>query len=356
LWCRWVPATRTPGRAKAAKAAKNAKNAKKIRISWRSWRPWRLGAVENCCHTKNSGYGGEPFYLDQLTELLTEYGELGEVWFDGACGEGPTGKRQRYDRPAVFELCDRLQPNAVTFGDGGTGVRWVGNERGFAGEPNWSLVDSKPVRYPGDAGIDRPTDARAFDLAMARELHHGDPAGDRWRPAEVNTSIRPGWFYHPAEDDCVRSVANLVDVYFRSVGRNGVMLLNVPPDRRGLMHEVDVARLAGLGRRVGEIFADDVTAGASVERTADGVTLSLPGPRALNVLRLAEPIELGQRVGRFRVHYRDADGQWAWLVDGDTIGHRKLERFDAVVATGLRVQVTEARAAAVLSEVSAFLT
>ena len=296
------------------------------------------------------------FYLAQLEELLTRYGELGEIWFDGACGEGANGKRQQYDWNAFFETCRRLQPHAVTFGDGGTDVRWIGNERGVAGDPNWCAVDASLARFPGDAGADRPMDARAVQLAMADQLQHGTPDGDVWRPGEVDVSIRPGWFHHAEEDGCVRSVSNLVDLHFRSIGRNASLLLNVPPTPAGRFHDTDVKRLQEFGRRMASLFANDVFADARVEAAGDAFEVVLPEPRAFGILRLAEPIALGQRVARHCVRYREASGAWAWLLDGDTIGNQRLHRFEPVVTDRLRVEISRHRgdAPAPLSEISAF--
>src|ERR1043166_406092 len=160
----------------------------------------------------NSTYGDSPryndLYCDQLTELLTRYGPLAEVWFDGANGEGPNGKRQVYDWPRVWALVRKLQPDAVMFSDAGPDVRWCGNERGIAGDPNWSTVDPSVVSAPGVSGP-----------GVDAMLQHGDPKGTVWRPAEADVSIRKGWFYHPADDATVRSVDNLVELYLSSVGR-----------------------------------------------------------------------------------------------------------------------------------------
>ena len=209
--------------------------------------PWRAGAGDvvrefvDACRAErlrpglylspwdrnNPAYGDSPryndLYCEQLTELLTNYGPLAEVWFDGANGEGPNGKKQEYDWPRVWALVRKLQPNAVMFSDAGPDVRWCGNEHGSAGDPNWSMVDPSAVPYPGISG-----------RRVIASLQHGDPAGTVWRPAEADTSIRPGWFYHPAEDARVLSVDALVDLYYRSVGRNAKLLLNVPPTRDGL--------------------------------------------------------------------------------------------------------------------------
>src|SRR5262245_48068043 len=183
-------------------------------------------------------------YCEQLTELLTRYGPIAEVWFDGAKGEGPNGKKQVYDWPRVWGLVRRLQPEAVMFSDAGPDVRWCGNERGTAGDPNWSMVDPSVVTHPGADGP-----------GIIDSLQHGDPNGTVWRPAEVDVSIRPGWFYHPAEDGRVRTVENILNLYLTSVGRNGKLLLNVPPTRDGLLHSTDVARLTEFRERVNAMFA-----------------------------------------------------------------------------------------------------
>jgi alpha-L-fucosidase len=287
-------------------------------------------------------YGDSPryndLYAEQLTELLTRYGEIAEVWFDGANGEGPNGKRQEYDWPRVFGLVRRLQPDAVMFSDAGPDVRWCGNERGVAGEPNWSTVDPAAVPYPGASG-DRVT-------AM---LQHGDPHGTVWRPAEADVSIRPGWFYHPAEDERVRSPDGLVDLYFSSVGRNSKLLLNVPPTREGLLHATDVERLSGMHERILALFAEDLAAGARVTwtrtgaRSAEGV-VDLGRTVTASVARLEEEIPRGQMVARYTLY--GSDGQtWFMLSHGTTIGYAKLDRFAPVTVRRVRLVVEDAVAA-----------
>lgn len=305
-------------------------------------------------------YGNSPaynqFYLNQLTELLTQYGELGEIWFDGACGEGPNGKRQVYDWLAFFETCHRLQPNAVLFGDGGTDVRWVGNERGTAGIPNWASVDSTLIRFPGDAGAAQATDAHAAQLVHAQQLQHGNATGDTFRPAEVDVSIRPGWFYHTSEDDAVRSTENLFELYFHSVGRNSGLLLNIPPTPEGRFHAVDVQRMTAFGQRLAQCFKQDCFEDAQINYAEGTYTITLPEPRSFNILRLAEPIELGQRISRHTVRYRTADGTWAWLTDGDTVGAQWLHRFLPVTTSQLKIIIHAQRGSdpAPLSEIAAF--
>jgi len=287
-------------------------------------------------------YGDSPryndLYCDQLTELLTQYGPISEVWFDGANGEGPNGRRQIYDWPRVFALVRRLQPSAVMFSDAGPDVRWCGNENGLAGDPNWSTVDPAVVAYPGASGP-----------GVTAELLHGDPAGTLWRPAEVDVSIRPGWFNHQAEDARVRSVDNLVNLYFSSVGRNGKLLLNVPPTRGGWLHATDVERLTGFRERLDAMFAHDVASGArrtwrvTGPRSAE-LELDLGRPAPVGIVRLEEDVTRGQLVGRYTVYGANDD---AWLVvsRGTTIGYAKLDRFTPLPVRRLKVMIEDALAA-----------
>jgi alpha-L-fucosidase len=271
-------------------------------------------------------YGDSPRYNDlyaaQLTELLTRYGPIAEVWFDGANAEGPNGKRQIYDWPRVWGLVRRLQPEAVMFSDAGPDVRWCGNERGIAGDPNWSTVDPNVVTFPGQSGPE-----------VIPALQHGHRDGTAWRPAEVDTSIRPGWFYHPAEDAKVRSVDNLTELYFTSVGRNSKLLLNVPPTRDGVLHETDVARLVGARERRDLLFGSRVAIGLrrdSWRRTSATSAVgewTLAREAAPAVVRLAEDISHGQRVARY-TFYGATDAGWQRLSQGTTIGYAKLDRLE----------------------------
>jgi alpha-L-fucosidase len=287
----------------------------------------------------NPAYGDSPryndLYCDQLTELLTRYGALAEVWFDGANGEGPSGRRQVYDWPRVWSLVVRLQPNAVVFSDAGPDVRWCGNENGVAGDPNWSAMDPKAVPYPG---VDGP--------GIGSALQHGDPRGAVWRPAEADVSIRPGWFYHPADDGRVRSVDGLLDLYTTSVGRNAKLLLNVPPTRDGILHDIDAARLAGFGDRLRTMFANDLAQGHRpiwhlTSSSSAEATLDLGRLTSVGVLRLEEPIARGQSVARYTC-YGAGDGDWRVLSRGTTIGYARLDRFPPTVVRRLRVVVEEA--------------
>lgn len=287
-------------------------------------------------------YGDSPryndMYCDQLTELLTRYGPIHEVWFDGANGEGPNGRRQEYDWPRFWALVRRLQPDAVIFSDAGPDVRWIGNEQGVAGDPNWSTVDPATVPVPGMTGE-----------AVMRQLQHGDRDGTVWRPGETDVSIRPGWFYHPAEDEQVRSVENLVDLFFTSVGRNSKLLLNVPPTRAGLLHETDVARLRGLRERLDALFAEDLAAGAQRTWRATGALtavaeIDLGRAVEIGIADLREDIAHGQYVARYTLEGLGDDG-WTTLSRGTTIGYRKLDRFTPVRVRRVRLRIEDAVAA-----------
>jgi alpha-L-fucosidase len=320
--------------------------------------PWRggqgdlVGEFVDACRAESLGaglylspwdrnapvYGDSPryndFYIDQLTELLTRYGPIREVWFDGANGEGPNGRTQVYDWPRIWATVRGLQPEAVIFSDAGPDVRWIGNERGVAGETNWSTVDPDVVPYPGATG------PRVMDM-----LQHGDPDGTVWRPGETDVSIRPGWFYHPAEDASVRTVDDLVGLYFTSVGRNSKLLLNVPPTRDGLLHDIDIARINGMHRALGDTFATDLAADARTSWRLTGsasavAELELVSPARISIVDLREDITAGQRVGRYRVEAETGAG-WQTLSEGTTIGYCKLDRVAPVVAGRVRVSILD---------------
>ena len=285
-------------------------------------------------------YGDSPryndFYCAQLTELLTGYGPVTEVWFDGANGEGPNGRRQTYDWPRIHQVVRRHQPDALIFSDAGPDLRWAGNEQGVAGDPNWCTVDPATVPVPGLSG----------DEVIA-SLQHGDPDGSVWRPAECDVSIRPGWFWHPAEDGAVRTVDNLLDLYLASVGRNGGLLLNVPPTTAGLLHATDVERLAGFGARRRAIFEHDLARQARAtwsrgrDSAAAALELDLPRPVTFDLISLQEAIAQGQSISSFAV---DAwSGRWNRIAKGTTIGHRRIVRVEPVTTDRLRISLTSRR-------------
>lgn len=282
-------------------------------------------------------YGDSPryddFYCEQLTELLTRYGDIHEVWFDGANGEGPNGRRQVYDWPRYWGLVRRLQPEAVMFSDAGPDLRWIGNERGAAGETNWSTVDPSVVTRPGMSGD-----------AVMRQLQEGDAQGTVWRPGETDVSIRPGWFWRASEDDKVRDAEDLLGLYFSSVGRNSKLLLNVPPTTAGRLADTDVAALLALRTRLTDTFATPAT-GVGLDWRASGTrageaTLRLQeGGATIQVIDLREEITTGQRVDRHVVECLTPSG-WQVAATGTTIGHRRLHRIVPTRAEAIRVRVT----------------
>ncbi len=310
--------------------------------------------------------GYNAFYIAQLRELLTAYGPVREVWFDGAKGEN--AKDMNYHFDAFWATVRQLQPEAVMFSDAGPDIRWIGNERGYAGETNWSTFDRSKVGI-GAHGI-------------GDYLNTGERDGPDWVAGECNTSIRPGWFYHPDEEP--KSVETLMDIYYGSAGRNCVLLLNLPPNRDGLLDPADVARLqefrAARDAAFSRNLADGASASASNQRgghadfapahlfdartdtywaTDDdvrtaSVIIDLPEARTFNVIRLQEPIQLGQRVAAYTVE-AEIDGRWQTLVEGTTIGHRKLDRIDRTTAARLRVSVRDSRGCPLLAGFGLYL-
>lgn len=320
-----------------------------------------------------------PYFYAQLHDLLTNYGPVFEVWFDGANGgDGWYGgakdirtidRKNYYNYPRIYEMLDSIQPQAIIFSDGGPGCRWVGNEKGFAGATNWSFLRKGEV-HPG------------YDKNY--ELQYGHPDGNQWVPAECDVSIRPGWFYHPEEDDRVKSPDQLVDLYYRSVGHNATLLLNFPVDRRGLIHPVDSANavrfhemiqqqlktnlVAGMTPKVSNERGGDFVASALTDdnfdtywATEDRVTtadieFSFDTPARMNRMMLQEYIPLGQRVKAFVVEYLDKD---TWLPvklneETTTIGYKRLLRFETVETKGIRIRITDARGPLCLSSVGVY--
>ena len=306
-------------------------------------------------------YGDSPryndFFVEQLTELLSNYGEVHEVWFDGACGEGPNGKKQVYDWKRYYDTIHRLQPKAVTaiMGDD---VRWVGNEKGLGRDTEWSATALVPGGYErADAENKRlGLFPKAADLgsrellANARELF--------WYPSEVDVSIRPGWFYHEYEDGKVKTLAQLVDIYYNSVGRNSVLLLNVPPDKRGLIHATDVERMRLLNEYLQRNFANNLVKDGSRERTVEAgksVTCDFAKPADVNTVVVCENIAKGQRVEEFAVSVM-CDGKWKEVATGTTVGYKRIVRFPTVKASAVKVDFLQARADVNVRAVEAYCT
>ena len=324
---------------------------------------------------RNHAEYGRPKYVEyyhrQLQELLGGYGPVCEVWFDGANGGGgyyggARGQRHidantYYGFPAIWEQVRKLQPGAVMFSDIGPDVRWVGNEGGHAPDTCWAKV--------------RPEGFR-FGAADTGRLARGDPDGTVWRPAEVDVSIRPGWFYHPQEHP--KSLKQLVEIYYNSVGMGANLLLNVPPDRRGQLAEEDVERLLELHRVLEATFRTDLARGRpatasnvrggspafAAANVTDGdrdtywagddavreawLAVDLGRPTAFDRVRLQEPIRLGQRIESFALDGR-LDGRWTEIARGTTIGPRRILRLPPVEADAIRLRILKSQACPALS-------
>ena len=304
-------------------------------------------------------YGDSPryneFFVRQLTELLTNYGEVHEVWFDGANGEGPNGKKQVYDWDAFYKTIQRLQPKAV-MAIMGDDVRWVGNERGLGRETEWTATVLTPGIYTRSQENNKRLGVfgKAEDLGSRKILEKATELF--WYPSEVDVSIRPGWFYHAEEDGKVKSLKHLSDIYFQSVGYNSVLLLNIPPDRRGLIHEADIKRLKEFADYRQQTFADNrVKNGRKYWSTTSGgeAVYALKSKSEINLVMLQEDITKGQRVEAFTVEALTDNG-WKEVGKGTTIGYKRMLRFPAVNANKLRVRIDECRLTAYVSQVAAY--
>jgi len=368
--------------------------------------PWKTGQgdvvreISDACHRDGLKFGvylspwdrnrkdyGRPEYLtyyrSELRELLTQYGPISEVWFDGANGgSGYYGgaretrtidNKTYYNWPVTWQIVRDLQPQACIFSDAGPDARWVGNERGIAGETCWATLNAAefgPGYGPGGGDY-------------AQRLNSGDRPGTQWAPAECDVSIRPGWFYHASEDDKVKTPQELVDLYYHSVGRGAVLLLNIPPDRRGQINENDVKSLHEFRRQLDATFADDLSRGAKVtasnirgddarfaaENVIDGrhdkywstgdfvttpeLVLDLGKPVTFNIVRLREYLPLGQRVEAFGLD-QWKDGQWVEFANGTSIGNCRLIRSQPVTTDKVRLRIVKAPVCPAISEIGLF--
>jgi alpha-L-fucosidase len=332
---------------------------------------------------RNSAVYGTPeyrtYYRSQLRELLTTYGDVFSVWYDGANGGdgyyGGANETRRIDNktyyrwPEVHKIVRELQPMAVMFSDAGPDIRWVGNERGFGNETNYATLKRDEL-YPG--------------TPRSRELPQGHRDGNYWVPAEADVSIRPGWFYHASQDERVKSLDQMLEIYYRSVGMGCNLLLNIPPDRRGLIHENDIASLMALRKVLDLTFDEDLAQGKPAKATnvrgedatfgaaklTDGdrdtywttddnvteaeATVDLGEPVLFNRVRVQEYIALGQRVEGFAIDAR-IDGAWKTIAEGTTIGPRRILQFEGVVADRVRLRLTSSRACPTISTLELYL-
>ena len=304
-------------------------------------------------------YGDSPryneFFIRQLTELLTNYGEVHEVWFDGANGEGPNGKKQVYDWDAFYKTIQRLQPKAV-MAIMGDDVRWVGNEKGLGRETEWNATVLTPGIYARSAENNKRLGvfSKAADLGSRKMLEKATELF--WYPSEVDVSIRPGWFYHAEQDNQVKSLAHLTDIYFKSVGYNSVLLLNIPPDRRGLIHENDANRIKELASYVKKTFADNQVEKGNAAWTAkagESKVYKLKKDALVNTFLIQEDISKGQRIEDFTIEVF-TNGAWRHVAEGTTVGYKRLVRFSDSKAEKLRVTVNAARGTANISNIGLY--
>ena len=296
------------------------------------------------------------FFVEQLTELLTQYGDVYEVWFDGACGEGPNGKRQVYDWERILSTIRELQPNAVTaiMGDD---VRWVGNESGLGRPTEWSATALVPSSYTRADSVNAALgiESTGKDLGSREVLAKADELF--WYPSEVDVSIRPGWFYHESQDDQVKSVSHLVDIYFKSVGYNSVLLLNIPPDRNGLIHQSDAARLYEFSNYIKTHLSNNLVSNATLHHTVEpgeSIHFRLEQPSTLNTLMIQEDIAQGQRIEEFTIEAK-VNEEWIEIAQGTTVGYKRLIRLPEELTTEeLRLTVNASRAKAHITQLGAY--
>ena len=335
-------------------------------------------------------YGDSPkyneYFRNQLRELLSNYGEVSEVWFDGANGEGPNGKNQVYDWPSYYKVIRELQPEAVIFGMG-PDVRWVGTESGYGRETEWSVlpdivqnldaIAASSQQHPVD-GAFVPGDMTNEDLGSRDKIKNARALV--WYPAETDVSIRPGWFYHQAQDGQVKTPEKLVDIYYNSVGKNSVLLLNIPPDKRGLIHQSDIKSLSGMRKILDQTFRKNLLVGAtasassaqsgheaflaidndpgtywmSPEGTSSATlefTLSLP--QLFDRAMFQEFIQVGQRVESFHLDAWNGNS-WVEVAKGTTIGYKRLLRFPPVSAGKVRLVIEQSRTNPTISSMGLF--
>ncbi|MCB2198724.1 alpha-L-fucosidase [bacterium] len=316
------------------------------------------------------------YYRNQLREILTNYGPFREVWFDGAgrTEPGPSGEVHQFDDEGFWRIIRELAPEAVLVGMG-PDARWVGNEDGYARDSEWSVLpltrDSVDSSLPPEELLLRhfePKNRMDEDLGSLSALKGATAL--HWYPAEADVSIRPGWFYHPEEDSQIKSVAKLTDIYFGSVGRNAVLLLNIPPNKAGRITQADADTLLAWRQHLDEMFETNLVKDAAIRvgleevdpmilidgnistsiQAVNTLTFSFDTPVTLTNLLLQEAIEQGQHVAEW-VLEAEAVGGWTEVVRGTTIGYKRLERFDAVTTSSLRLRVLKSRGAAWIGEV-----
>lgn len=328
-------------------------------------------------HESTYGFGDayDDYFCNQLTELLSSYGEVYTVWFDGACGEGTNGKKQVYNWERYYEVIRRLQPNAV-ISVCGPDVRWCGNEAGACRSSEWSVVpaymcDNEKTHENSQQADDevfreKGLDSSAEDLGSRAVLEKAKSL--IWYPAEVDTSIRPGWFYHEAEDDKVRSLDTLKTIYLNSVGGNCVLLLNIPPNTKGLISDADSTRLIELGNFINEISSVNLASDADITASsteagydisgvlkkdesywkaknnteACEITIKLPKQTTISYVTIMEQIEESQRIEGFTLHAK-VNGSFESIYTGTTVGYKKICPLKPISTDEIKLCITASR-------------
>ena len=363
---------------------------------WKNGQGNVVKEVSEACHKSGLKFGvylspwdrnrsdyGSPsyveYYRNQLRELFSTYGPVFEMWFDGANGGdgyygGAREKRKisgasYYDWPTTLNMVRKMEPNVIFFSDAGPDIRWCGNESGYIGETNWNTINSDTL-FAGKSGIEKI-------------LNSGEENGKNWIPAEVDVSIRPGWFYHAEEDAKVKTPEKLFDIYLSSVGRGANLILNIPPDRRGLFHENDVKALLGWKKMIDEAFKknlalhsvvqSDTYRGESKKYAASNVTdgnketywttndeitsgtleIDLGAKKKVKYILLQEYIKLGQRVKDFTVSVRK-NNRWEEVAKGSTIGYKRILKIEPVETNKVKIEITSSKASPLISNIGIY--
>jgi alpha-L-fucosidase len=287
-------------------------------------------------HPKYGTPGYNDVFVNMMKEIFSNYGPIWELWWDGANGEGPNGKKQEYDWERFKKTIHTISPNTVVFSDVGPHIRWVGNEDGIAGKTNWNLLDT--------AGFTPGEGAPSVDT-----LNQGNENGRNWIPAECDVSIRPGWFYHKEEDNKVKTPEQLFDLYLKSVGRGANLLLNVPPDRRGLINENDSAALMGFRQLRDENFENNLA------KQSNPYGINFGKPRSINCVVLRENLRAGQSCKKFRLLLINDKREVIREIKGTTIGRKRIITFPTTTVSEITLAFEEQKGRTFMKEMEAYL-
>ena len=337
----------------------------------------KLGVYLSPWDQNHPSYGTPKYnqiFANTLNEVLTNYGDIFEVWFDGANGSVHGGKPQLYDWNLFHNTVYKDQPHAIIFSDVGPGCRWMGNEQGIAGETNWSTLNTE--------GFEPGAKSPSVDT-----LNIGNKDGSHWVPAETDVSIRPGWFYSPSTDTKVKTVDELVDLYYASIGRNSNFLLNVPPNRDGRIHPIDSTRLIEFRKAIETSFSKNLTVGAKAtatktrgnsekygaanildanydsywttddNETSASIKIDFTKDKTFNTILLQEYIPLGQRVEKFSIDYWDTNqNKWIEVSLATTIGYKRILRFATVRSNKIRIKIDQSLACPIINNIELYHT